>query len=1439
MIQNQKPQSALTTATASSPKSTSVPITHVPLASTQQTTRAQEEVVGLYLDKQKLKNNAEIVGYGYKTSNLMELEKISNDPSLKQLLGSYKVAVPEFAGITSPQIERCLETNGINAHARWDKIIEKFIGEKEIREAREEKKLPPEFLKATEKLADDIKHVFDTMAEASEPKKAPWYGQNVASIVSKASSWVTTAKSDPLQSKEVQELLKHANEGTWRLMVRSTGKEDTKELANAGGNESVANVAPTKADILRAIGRVVSSYLRPKSINQRLGAGDKTLFDKPLVPALLQRMIGEKRGGTETLKEIPVGCVVYSQEAEGQTKDVALLQCGFGHPEGVVESSVPVDTLYIDGDEHMYSVVKEKTIRLVPVEKEGKLSLQQMKNPKSIQKKVVISQEAAVAIKRVAQAIHGYYGEPMDLELIYQPDIKTVCVVQARPIVVPEREMSPSYIEDLKKFTKESLVPCSTVSAAGGTTRETTSKDQVITAQTLDDALNTYLYQTPNREKIIAVVVQEEAESTSHAAAVFRGDGKMILRSDEKDKVESWLQEKDVSLLIDPQNGVIINVADAQHVPKIKQGWLSHPLPKEVSIGQHLTNTQQTVRGADSLPLHTLKGLVEELKTADPTYGKKALNTILYGLQNAVKKMGTSTSAVAQRTIEKLEKIIEHANSLIPDIEKSFNLPARDIQRLLPIRFLEALLFQKPSKKIVESFSHESIIDTYNDEKKFIAEKLNPLAEKKKISEKIMNDAALFDIAYDGVTSAISEELENQWLMFVDGCAKNLKAPELTQFKEMMHTIESLDMMPTWLHFIFAPAEKAQEQGDFVTIYNELYNQFKSNKKFISNLVHHKDQLDSFDVNQFQDPKKFIAVFKQLNAFMDYFVDPEFTAVFQDIDKNQIAVVAALPVMKDFVEMFDQSIKVLKSNGQYGIEQQVPRFKQMLEKYMMLLDNWAPLVPKEVLKFSNKATLESYLNDVSHALKAIKSNDKHQFHPSKGFNVQAAAIGSAVAWLDEIAPKTCEDVFTTIHQSLLVITSAFYSQLPQEAFPIPVSIKKIKEIFGEKISISGEDSFTPSLAGVKLEKGLLVYTYNIPLRLHSAIVEITYNKKDDNTRFVFKFYGNEPARWKVMSHFAQQAALVLGRQFNNGNILETGMSFDLFAHSSDLIQDPTILNGFHTLLKDLIILTFKMVFVPDQKENKQFLSTLTREAYILIDEFLNDLVDKYIGNDKRKINNAFQQLSQVNNYEMIAPILRLFVRKGLGINNAIEEALRRIANNNEEKRESALDFLQTISDKTNEPAIISKIVRVLVDNAKDNNQHIAVKALSLLRERVGRDTLTQDYELKEVFILAKNGIKNSNTDYVQLSLNLLRKLVAKDYNIQEILDIVLHAWTRVNNNSRIRGLILLILKDLVSKGYDHQAAAEIAKQGLRDENEEVKDYAQLLLEKLQEVQKNK
>jgi hypothetical protein len=85
------------------------------------------------------------------------------------------------------------------------------------------------------------------------------------------------------------------------VMVRSTGIEDSAEIANPGGNEShPAN--NNSESIKKAIAKVVSSYFKPKSLSQCLASKGK-YPDEMFMPVLMQQMIGENQNDPIEKKE--------------------------------------------------------------------------------------------------------------------------------------------------------------------------------------------------------------------------------------------------------------------------------------------------------------------------------------------------------------------------------------------------------------------------------------------------------------------------------------------------------------------------------------------------------------------------------------------------------------------------------------------------------------------------------------------------------------------------------------------------------------------------------------------------------------------------------------------------------------------------------------------------------------------------------------------------------------------------------------------------------------------------------------------------------------------------------------------------------------------------------------------------------------------------------
>ena len=137
-------------------------------------------------------------------------------------------------------------------------------------------------------------------------------------------------------------------------------------------------------------------------------------------------MIGEPIGGVKQVRDVPVGCVVYSAESEGQTKNVVVVQGAWGHPEIVVNNEGFIDTFFVrktDGAERSVTpVVVNKPYRVVPMKIGESFGLQMMANKGKLAALVempILNNEEAVCIARVAEEIGRHYNEPMDIELVY------------------------------------------------------------------------------------------------------------------------------------------------------------------------------------------------------------------------------------------------------------------------------------------------------------------------------------------------------------------------------------------------------------------------------------------------------------------------------------------------------------------------------------------------------------------------------------------------------------------------------------------------------------------------------------------------------------------------------------------------------------------------------------------------------------------------------------------------------------------------------------------------------------------------------------------------------------------------------------------------------------------------------------------------------------
>ena len=220
-----------------------------------------------------------------------------------------------------------------------------------------------------------------------------------------------------------------------------------------------------------------------------------------------------------------------------------------------------------------------------------------------MQKKPALNHQAILAIDTVVREVERHYQQPMDLELVYNPTLKTIYVVQARPIVHSSKIAHPSYLAssfahpifakaspgrpELVEGKSENYIPCTTICTGNNNVQKIISKQTIILAQTLNQALDRYNTMGPEKQKIQAVVIERNGQTTSHAAAIFRGEGILVVQTNNLQTLNSWLNKQTLHIYLDPQRQLIVQ-ADTQTNLEIKSGFINHPIAAQVSLDESL-----------------------------------------------------------------------------------------------------------------------------------------------------------------------------------------------------------------------------------------------------------------------------------------------------------------------------------------------------------------------------------------------------------------------------------------------------------------------------------------------------------------------------------------------------------------------------------------------------------------------------------------------------------------------------------------------------------------------------------------------------------------------------------------------------------------------------------------------------------------------------------
>ena len=399
--------------------------------------------------------------FGYKASNLLYLSEI---------LEGGKASIPKIKAISHNDINNIIKSSQHwqSLLTRWEAAIEKN------KKAAREKKLTEDCKKTLDEIAAEIEQIIlnSDFNEALDGYKG-------------------------------------------NIMVRSTGVEDSADISNPGGNESHPALN-TKENVKAAAAKVISSYFKPKSLEQRLASGGE-YPDQIFMPILLQEMIAEdhKVGVTSG--------VIYAYK-DGSVS----VQAAPGHGELIVNSKGAFDSFYVTPTNAVHAEIQVKNFRMkalvgevgevMPIKMIVNEDWRDKYNP-SIDYKYISS--LAEAGRKISKA----YDKPMDIEFVIKGD--KISIVQARAITKSFHDFSALNPDILSSLAEQDKFKGATVTKDIKKAIKV-DRENILIVDTIESALSS---RVPGKTK--AVIVKNLPPETSHEVGQLRSEGILILQMDE------------------------------------------------------------------------------------------------------------------------------------------------------------------------------------------------------------------------------------------------------------------------------------------------------------------------------------------------------------------------------------------------------------------------------------------------------------------------------------------------------------------------------------------------------------------------------------------------------------------------------------------------------------------------------------------------------------------------------------------------------------------------------------------------------------------------------------------------------------------------------------------------------------------------------------------
>lgn len=1069
--------------------------------------------------------DAELERYGKKYMNSVKQARVVESLKLPGVI------VPMSHAISSDHTKAYLQKEAIEVFEYWkdlEILYSKYEGKKPFLEI-------PEVVEKLKAIDQALKTAFERAVD--DPK---------AFLPPEFISWLTAAKLLGI-----------------KLMIRSTGSEDSRKTANAGGNISKSYVEPEMDHVISAIGEVVQSYFSYASLQNRLNAGLNPFNEELRLAVMTQELIGELIGGATNSKDIPISLVLFSNEPLYTGEEdfrIMRLSATYGHGEGVVGNlGIASDTILIvqsltQPDKLLISYDnQEKPERLAPVSTSEGVRLKKVANPSELATKPALSKEMLARLFHLGIIMERFFeNHPTDMEIVIKGD--TIYPVQARP--VNRQELTPTYI-DMRKIATLSQSPI--VSKVRGEEMVigkaavviVQEQEQVLYKPLLEDAERAF-----NKELHQLVLAGKEEPSNSHPVVNFSALGMPCLylpNAKEGLNLIARIDER-YFLAADVQTGMLY-LWDTNIQSKIEDftsnGFAVHPAKIRMSLPgtmAQISPTREVPQDVKDLLLTMRSATTREaaLKTLNELQKHGWLRQMVLRKAELADKIKATPNPLAQQHFQILTGIESQAIRAFEETRKAFTVGER-LESLFHAKVLETTIMGAR----VTGISQYALADVGS-----IAASTERLIN---YQQQLAHPAHFSEMLVQGYDQAPFTEISEQWQKFLlqlehlaeaslTGSIKGENAiikEEIKQFKELVDLFAKTNTLPGWLLFSFSPIAQKEPQIVLRKLLDEVP---KSGKQFLRRMVREQADFTLIErhLERFADPKAFDDAYQELLNKVDVFSIPstidalltsikglwekqpekvnlkEFNALSNALQQS------ALQTMEELVGLYDSAIKTMKMSSLYTDAEKLKLFKQMIGPYLALMENWTThFLQNDQMIFGN---LANYLKIMREIFDELLDNDGiQQLQSSPNFSVAAAALGSGTLLIRHL-PKNLEDIFTLVHQNLLVCTSRLNQNIlaANKNIQWPTHLQKTMDMLEQEYLNVFYRRKLPIL-GVRTTSTGIEIRYNLPLRGHSSQLVLNYNKITGFISLSAYFYGENRDRWNQIEevvYFFNEAGIV-------------------------------------------------------------------------------------------------------------------------------------------------------------------------------------------------------------------------------------------------------------------------------------------------------------------------